>query len=269
MSECAYCGRQGPFTREHLFPKWLYKRTTHYEQQFLLAKPDRFIDSQLTIRDVCGKCNHGALSHLDAYGHKLYDKYFDHFINRNEVVNFIYDFDLLTRWLLKLSYNSARVHRSDENELSKYINYIITGCNKPTHLAVVLRLIVPYRLRPEDQKYVPPSLQGLKELPPAFVRIARAEPSPNASRFSVCRMIGINSYYFYVLLPKGVDISRQIWRTNLREFESWFPGTERISAAKNKIMLRASKIDSLEVAERHLLLHQSLYQSAMAKTDNK
>lgn len=164
--KCAYCGGRGPFTKEHIYPEWLYKKTTDYDQQFQLATSGKFINGELTIRDTCEKCNTIILSNLDSYVLKLYDKYFNKFVGADEILTFIYDFDLLTRWLLKVSYNSARVHKSDADELSKYTDYILSGTNRPRHLSVLLRLIIPYRFGPEEKKTSAPEPRGEKRVSP-------------------------------------------------------------------------------------------------------
>lgn len=115
---CAYCGQQRPLTREHLWPLKLHDRLRKANQQdgdlFWLRRIDKDIPNQPVIRDVCSVCNNEALSALDAYICRLFDDAFVNLRKRYERVTFAYDYHLLKRWLLKLSYNSARVHGADD-----------------------------------------------------------------------------------------------------------------------------------------------------------
>jgi hypothetical protein len=52
------------------------------------------------------------LSQLDAYICELFDRYFIYIYQRHATVRFEYDYHRLKRWLLKMSFNSARVHGS-------------------------------------------------------------------------------------------------------------------------------------------------------------
>jgi hypothetical protein len=52
------------------------------------------------------------LSQLDGYICALFDRYFIYLCQRHATVRFEYDYHRLKRWLLKMSFNSARVHES-------------------------------------------------------------------------------------------------------------------------------------------------------------
>lgn len=253
MKTCAYCGEAGPFSREHVIPKWLYQRTTEYEFQTLYAQPNKMLNTELTIRDVCARCNNNALASLDIYGLELYEQYLHHFVQHDETIHFLYDFDRLARWLLKMSYNSARVHGSDSEELSNQTQYILAESDRPPNLAVYLLLVIPYRVRPEQKLY--PSLEGVDSLPPASVRISRADHPAYAERFRVCRMIGINSYYLYVLLPRDKHVSPRDWNVALHEFQEACPGAKRVLPTTSEVIVPASETDTFDVTERYLLDH--------------
>jgi hypothetical protein len=79
---------------------------------FWLARVQREIPSEPQIRDVCAHCNNVVLSELDGYICTLFDAAFVRIPQRNERVAFEHDYHRLKRWLLKISFNSARIHRS-------------------------------------------------------------------------------------------------------------------------------------------------------------
>jgi hypothetical protein len=112
--KCAYCDAPGSLTREHLWPAALHRRRVQADNDgrslFWLRRIDTVISSEPTIRDVCATCNNVHLSALDDYITGLFDRAFIHIPVRYERVLFEYDYHLLKRWLLKLCFNSARVH---------------------------------------------------------------------------------------------------------------------------------------------------------------
>jgi hypothetical protein len=79
---------------------------------FWLAKIKKEIPSEPTVRDVCASCNNVTLSALDGYICELFDRSFVNILNRHERVEFEYDHHRLKRWLLKICFNSARIHSS-------------------------------------------------------------------------------------------------------------------------------------------------------------
>jgi hypothetical protein len=116
MGICAYCGTDAALTREHLWPASLHKRLMDVMEEkhnvFWLRKIKKEISSEPTIRDVCGRCNNIVLSVLDGYMCQLFDRSFVHIPKRHERVEFEYDYHRLKRWLLKMCFNSARIHSS-------------------------------------------------------------------------------------------------------------------------------------------------------------
>lgn len=114
--ECAYCGSSGPLTREHLWPQALHARKAkangEAENCFWLSKIGRSIETEPTIKDVCGLCNNGFLSHLDQHACELFDRHWVHMPVRHESVAFDFDYHTLKRWLLKICFNSARAHNA-------------------------------------------------------------------------------------------------------------------------------------------------------------
>src|SRR5262249_12994416 len=118
LKYCAYCGAEGPLTREHLWPESLrrrLKKANNPKQSIVwLAKIDKEFAADPTIRDVCSTCNNIRLSSLDSYICELFDRYFVHIPERYERVTFDYDYHRLKRWLLKICFNSARINSSKD-----------------------------------------------------------------------------------------------------------------------------------------------------------
>lgn len=116
--KCAYCGSSGPLTREHLWPAALHSRLADANDEtsncFWLRRIDKEIEAEPTLRDVCAKCNNGFLSTLDEYICGVFDRHFVRLIERHSTVEFDFDYHLLKRWLLKICFNSARAHTSQD-----------------------------------------------------------------------------------------------------------------------------------------------------------
>jgi hypothetical protein len=143
---CAYCGSEHLLTREHLWPAALHRRLVVANQNtgslFWLRRIDREVQGEPTLRDVCKPCNNGVLSTLDEYACSLFDRYCARILQRHEKVIFEYDYHLLKRWLLKMTYNSARMHNSMElfayPALLPYIKHDSLSAGKSVQLFVQL-----------------------------------------------------------------------------------------------------------------------------------
>ena len=127
---CAYCKASGTLTREHLWPAALHSRLVAADEQssntFWLARLQKEIPNEPQIRDVCANCNNVILSKLDAYICCLFDNTLVHIREQHERVHFEYDYHLLKRWLLKLCFNSGRIHSSrDLFALDAVLPYIM------------------------------------------------------------------------------------------------------------------------------------------------
>ena len=70
--KCAYCDYVGIMSREHIIPKGFIEHMNMEEQSVWFDKaPIRLFRGELTIKDVCEKCNNIELSKLDEYALKL------------------------------------------------------------------------------------------------------------------------------------------------------------------------------------------------------
>lgn len=118
MKICSYCEEEKPLTKEHLWPASLHRRNKEANAQqksiFWLLRLGKEIPSEPQIKDVCEKCNNGVLSDLDGYACDLFDSTFIHLPEYGEEISFSFDYHKLKRWLLKVSYNSARVNKSPD-----------------------------------------------------------------------------------------------------------------------------------------------------------
>ena len=197
---CAYCGLDtGPLTREHLWPAGIIGRANVKKSFF--GKIEKYLDVELTIKDVCAKCNNGPLSALDSYACTLYDAQFSRQAVQREARTFVYDYVTLVRWLLKMSFNSARANASDVDVLSAFTPLIVYGGVPPHHVQVRLELI-----HPSTNPNWKPGSESTKEIPAATIRCARVAMPENPLPGTTVRLVAINSYYFWLTVtPPEAD----------------------------------------------------------------
>jgi hypothetical protein len=137
---CAFCRKPGPLTKEHIWPKWLHDSIDYSLNYHPL--PDKVLPAEQVIKDVCAECNNGPLSALDNYVRSLHHRYFSKAYQAIKKTNFKYDFEKLTKWLLKVSYNSARAARAPDVELlGQYAPYIITSGCSPAFVGISVSLL--------------------------------------------------------------------------------------------------------------------------------
>ena len=199
---CAFCKRGRPSTKEHLWPACLHSRLILANQQgpnsFWVKRLKRDLPSEPQIRDVCAQCNNTKLSILDSYICDLFDSFFVTILERHQQVHFDYDYHLLKRWLLKASYNSARINESfDLDAIAALVPYILEGdyrAGRNTDLFVQLNF-------PEfvDPKEIDPDSTDTDPIlfPPESHRMGHVLVRAHG-RQKILRAIHLRSYSFFV-----------------------------------------------------------------------
>jgi hypothetical protein len=140
MAECAFCGEMAALTREHLWPSGLHRRLQAVNRQtetsMWLRRADKELASEPIVKDVCATCNNITLSKLDDYICELFDRQFVAIFvaipQRHDEVPFEYEYHRLKRWLLKICFNSARIHSSiDLFAFAPLLPYILGRSESP------------------------------------------------------------------------------------------------------------------------------------------
>ena len=203
QQQCTYCGRTDrKITKEHLWSRSLHQRLqeTRGDKQhsFWLSRLDKVINTEPQLRYVCDICNNGALSRLDAYICTLWTQFFSHIHERGEFVNFSYDYDLLCRWLLKLCYNSARIHKFDDFVYPPLIPYILDGSTPVIEFRLFLQLVPPGSISVQELKAM--GLPNDKPLrwEPDIHRVGFAYFTSDDGRKKLLRAIHLRSYSFFL-----------------------------------------------------------------------
>jgi hypothetical protein len=202
---CAYCGGIGPFSREHIFPQFLYRANPGTDFGYNLRR-DEMVRGETTVRDVCPRCNNGPLSRLDDYAREFHDRNScqQHFVSRRGVP-VVYEHGLLSRWLLKVNYNAMRAMHSDHT-LSAFVPYMLRGDSSPGSVHLFLELIRSIPLSRSEQVALGIT-EDLGGVPAQFLRVGALAPAPPDA--IALRFVAINGYYLtQVIYPLTARDSR-------------------------------------------------------------
>lgn len=133
MKRCAYCNNEfeaKDFSREHVIPNGLLKLFP--DQNITFTEEKAYKDNfGLVKKDVCTKCNNEELSELDDYGVNMIKENFLGKFGLEDTVYIKFNYNLLSRWLLKILYNNERVIGKSIDWFKNNIDYIMgKGQNK-------------------------------------------------------------------------------------------------------------------------------------------
>lgn len=239
---CAFCGpTDRKRTKEHLWPASLHRRVVALldggEQKFWVARLDKALSNEPTIRDVCAVCNNGELSKLDNYICEAFDRDFCAIRERGEKVSLDYDYHRLKRWLLKMSYNSARMSGTDVPLFQPLLPYIM-GQSLPAGRNVKLFLEMTYPSEiPADE---------LQDGMPAAVRPAVNRvgffgcPTPSGMKW--LRAVHLRSFTFLLaFLPPTASAASM--HAFVDELLSSRPSACELRASMSRVTLQCDGID--------------------------
>jgi hypothetical protein len=205
MVECAYCDCPCQQTREHVIPRW-YNDTPGESETFSARAPLTHVQGDVIVKDVCGACNSGILGELDGYGKELYERSFAGAVYAGESVKFEYDGDRLVRWLLKLSYNSARAQNADVRVLREYRKVMLGASPVPDRIRCWLHLVPP-TLFEASAKVARPARRDEQGQPgveePLWFRIGQFRLPSYEALPLVQRTVLINSFAFTLLIARA------------------------------------------------------------------
>ena len=193
MKSCSYCFSTEKLTKEHIWPKSLIERNPDFLTYNKVT--NSFYKGEAVIKDVCAKCNNGVLSKLDEYLAELYDSQLENIVVAGSTAGLAYDYNMLLRVLLKISFNSARSSGSDKvvKAHQKLISYILAGTHRGD---IMLRLQIV-----TDSKEYSLGAESYRTVKPEVLRCADiGYDGVLANRFMI-RLIAINSFWFYLIIP--------------------------------------------------------------------
>ncbi|CAE1140321.1 hypothetical protein [Xanthomonas euroxanthea] len=252
MNICSYCDKKKPATREHIIPSWYYKHERDSEDTgFMERAKGKIVKTELVIRDVCEDCNNNVLSDLDSYGKKLFFESFINYVYKDTKTQLHYNYEQLARWLLKISYNSARSHDSDTEILTQY-RRIITGSEPlPDHLMVKILTIAPAA---GGIYSVTSATKGANAVShPDWFRVGVFRVEDFDTMYWAFRHVTINSYSFLLYVPDLSISSRAL--EELKALQQVVNKEIKLSPALSRagvIDVPTPEIDSISYNMNHL-----------------
>lgn len=248
--KCAYCGAHGKLTREHIIADFLYRESPDQKLGYN-QRADRFMTWEAKLNDVCQACNNGPLSELDGYAAEFlksidYCKTYCSDAN----VRFAYDYDMLFRWLLKVSFNASRTTSEPSSALRECAPYIL-GCGKRPSAAFLAVEVVRDTPIPEREKRSLPGIARDWEFIPT--KMFRVGPGilvpPRHHREElpghVLRFVAINAWYFiFALVPHPAPRSSRCQLQ--RVFQELYPCATMLKPASQRAEVRVSTRTGLD-----------------------
>lgn len=246
--QCAYCGTTGhKITNEHVIPDAIAK-TLPNRRTFHTVK-EVFFDSDARINDTCERCNNVKLGELDnrvatvlkphlGMGKWLRDVDFN--------LTLQIDWQTLARWLLKVSFNSARaIKANDVPALVAQRKFMLGEREAPPKLLILGGLIRSHRLTPREKQILN---NGQDWLDPAMNRTTQTVLPRLPDMFSISRAVLIQHIAFMIMKPvRGYNLG-----VNLRKLEQE-TGFRVIERQAKDVTLHPIKGDALEHFEASLL----------------
>ncbi len=259
---CAYCGEEKPLTKEHVWPKCMLERIDSIVAHFSV-KSQKVHGADYAVNDVCEDCNNRRLSVLDNYFCSLYDIYFHKTVwSEHDTITFEYDYNLLSRSLLKIAYNTSRSGISDPKHLAKTSPYILGETQVCSRLILFLEIISPTQISGVGSTEIKSTI-----VPPPTYRSALMKITTPMGKLVLARLVGINSYYFHLLITKSsMSIKRKEKIKN--EFIKELPGAVCLNG-KNSVNIQMSERDGLSSMMPRLLNHFDEYGEFFEKKRKK
>jgi hypothetical protein len=241
-------------TREHIWPKGIIDRVG-YGISFTGRK--KVIAGELTIADVCGRCNSGPLSSLDAYMCELYDRYFHQFHDKGSSVAFHYDWWRLGNWFLKASFNAARAaaNQADAAFLSRHSDFIRGSDQRQPDLAIWADLTEPSYLAEQTDA----GIYLAKKMPPQMTRLATFSIPDTQLHHYTLRMIAINSFYFYIAIPVQPYMNPEL--SELQRICEFFALMTGLDPEKETVTIKTTGIAFHNIVAPHFLQNEDAYRA--------
>ncbi|MEX0803604.1 MAG: hypothetical protein WD688_09865 [Candidatus Binatia bacterium] len=263
-NQCVYCGARGSLTREHIIPRSILERVPQDSMRYI-ESAEKVILNDPVIKDVCKACNEGVLSELDAYGSQLFDRHFCNPPAPKTTITFTYEFNRLARWLLKISFNSARASKhSDADVLRLYVPDVLNGTTPD--ISVCLELIEPSVNEAETDS----GIVVVQTVNPTTLRISHVQLKDGfVPSLHIVRLIAIQAYWFALVIPTAHNHPETERRSELGVIISKWPGISVLPRDADSISLTTLGNDIVEMSKDNILTKIGLYQDAMRRMDAK
>jgi len=209
---------------------------------------DKVTVGERAIKDVCATCNNELLGVLDGYGQKYFtSNKLDQAFTEERTTEVLYDYDLLLRWVLKISYNSFRTVDFSDDPFASLVPYILTGKNRPKQkfVRLLLEVIRSHKLTDEEQPRAQERFQKTGYVPCYKLCSGRAV-NFTAEIPCHCRHFQLNAHRFtFFLFPYKTRSAESDRAINF--FRQQFPFAAVLDRESDKMSFNISPRDILEI----------------------
>jgi hypothetical protein len=216
------------------------------------VKSMNFFPAQLTVKDTCAECNSGVLSRLDGLAAAVLKPHLGEFVRETDhAIALQVDWDILCRWLLKLSFNMARVTQANDlRALEAQRRYILGRASRPAGLDLFGGLIRSCPYEGKDRRQ-----DGAQSdwLDPEFHRISLWESPQLPKAFSISRAITFDAMTF--VIAKYRPETNKVWVRQLFGTK----GLLLLPPGCGSLLLEPSELDAASAVKDHILAHEDLY----------
>lgn len=253
MSKCAYCGQEAKPTREHIIPAFIYNyQKANGGHEGWNEKAGKVLASEAKIKDTCAKCNNEALGRLDGSAKVMLEElgvFTENFLNASALLK--YDYDNLTRWLLKVTFNSARATGNRPDIFKSHVPYMLGQEKSADNVFILGAIHKPAKLTPEEMKVHKGALPYDKEgnSNPFFVRISIVLEFD--SEISVRSFI-IGSFIFLVVIFNA-DLKIGFRRTKIKKMLKQYNGMVQIKPMTNIVKIEQISLTFLDTQKDQFL----------------
>ena len=262
MTTCAYCKQKQPATREHVIPSFMYAFQKELEQSVIGWNEviEKMARGESKVKDVCASCNNGTLGILDAHAKKLFvdsGLLVQNYVKSNLVLR--YDFALLLRWLLKVSFNSSRTDGAHSHLFERHIPFMLGTSPIPSRskVAPIAYLAAPEYLGKSRIQEEPFSrvAQDSKVLNPFLVRICYG--AVQSTDEYTLRINIFGPLVFYMLMFRE-DVLPGHAAAAIRRFLKGTAGAVELTPQQRVIQLHAGKQSWLDLYEYQIRRSRAL-----------
>lgn len=250
---CAYCRAAcKELTAEHIWPQCIIQRVPTYEMRYS-SRAKKVIKGDLVVKDVCARCNNGPLSALDSYICSLFDRYFHATLGHNPHVEFEYDWGLLGRWLLKISFNASRLSGVHADVLSNHADIILGEDLRPPDLAIWLDLLEPCYL----ERRLSSGISEVKTILPLVTRVCQVEVPGLSLEHYIMRLVSINAFAFFIAVP--IHPYQAVDESELQKLTKALLATTVLNPEETAVAARSSGVTFAHLMAPHFEANRQLY----------
>jgi len=247
MNTCAYCGDEYKYkelTKEHTVNKSLIDFMELQKAPGYASFSDNYTINYLTTKDVCASCNNGALSRLDQYSIEFMEinNLLDLHIDENTKLDVKFDFDLLSKWLLKTIYNSERKngYAEVENKMYIYKKHILGEENIPFEIYLEILKDVPKEKIHQHNK----SVDKLKP----FLKLGNVIFNSH-NGIEYLKSFTVNNFMFYIFILPSKESNAKAISNQVKVFRNLYKdeGIKLFNLKKNYKYFSASRRTIIDI----------------------